>query len=247
MKANRMTNCTIIDSVRRKTRPELAYRATAGLAVVAWLALAGDAFSQTTNQWAPAPVAPIVQTATPIQVWAGGNGVNTPVFAPTDLDLRLENPAGIQALNAPLATPVAPAASFTSTAPSAAPIQTPVYAPLSLASTGQAPAQRVQPGPQYAAPAQLPYGAAYPAQGYGGYGYPGQQAFGNGFGGLPFGTGFGYPGGVGGYPYGNGFGAGYPGFGTGIVPGLGGWGTPYNSYNSYTGVPIFGGAPFGFW
>ncbi len=234
MEQKHVTNCSIISSVRR-TKPVVFYRVTAGLAVIAWLALAGDAFAQGTNQWAPTPqAAPVVQPSQPSQVWTDGGNGGAPVYAPTDLDLRLNSSTRPVAQTAPL---YAPAAQATAAAP--------VYAPLSLAN----PVPSVQaPGYPSAPVANQTYGAApiAPGQGYGGYGYgyPTMPYGGAGYGGMPYGAAPGYPGGFGGFPYNSVPGV-YPG--AGIAPGMGNWGSPYNSNNSFTGIPFFGGSPFGFW
>ena len=216
-------------------------RLTAGIAVLAWLTLAGEAFAQTANQWAPVPATPLQQpqAAQNTQVWSTGGNAG-PVFAPTDLDQQLETGGTVRPV------PQAPATQPVATGPAA-----PVYAPATLATPQQAPAQPVAPAPQQ--PGQ-PYASPYPAQPYyGGYAAQPNPGAGYGYGGYPYGggvPGFGLvqpygpaiPGLPGNYPYG---GYGYPGIG--LPPGLGGLGSPYNSYNSFGGIPFFGGSPFGFW
>lgn len=139
----------------------LPLRVLGAAAVLAWLVLAGSAFAQGTNQWAPAPILPPTSPqAQNTTIWAPGPTPSGPVFAPLDLDQRLENaanPAPDAALPAPM-TPVA-----------AAPIQ-PV-APFGSGWGGQ------------------PSGSGWSGQPYGS-GWGGQP-FGSGWSGQPFGSGWG--------------------------------------------------------
>ena len=235
----------------RSDKPDRFAQLVAGLAVIAWLVLAGDAFAQD-NQWAPSEAgssAPEGQSTG--SAW--GSGPAADQFAPADLDQRLSDGTA----NAPTAAQAAPAL--------AAPVPaTPTYAPPGTAASRLAPPPAgagavPQAQTYYGQTNGQPYAPAQPQPGYGGAGYgayptpgyaaPGYAAPGAGGYGQPYApynpyapfgsTVLGYPG----LPMG--YGSGYPGpTGGGFVPGAGGWGVPNNGYG---GFPIFGGSPFGFW
>ena len=219
---------------KRREEPDVFGRVTAAMAILAWLVLAGDAFAQGTNQWAPTDTPQAKAAPASGQVWNSGTGGQAgTVYAPADLDQQL--------VNGTLKAPVAPVA-----APTAAP-QQPVYAPAGTATSRLgAPAQAYggQPmapsapmvrgnAPVYAPP-QGYTPQAYPAQPYG-YGQPYGQPYGMPGFGYPYSGAQGYPGAVG------------SGFFPGITPSPGGWGSPYNGPSGFNGVPFFGGSPFGFW
>lgn len=225
-------------------KPDMATRVIAGLAVIAWLLLAGDAFAQD-NQWAPNDA---VTDATPAPSTGGtggpvwGTGPAADQFAPVDLDQRLSE--GGTKTGAALAPPT----------PAPAPAD-PTYAPPGTATSRTAPLATPGAAPQAGYPAQQPYpGQAYGATPYpnGGFAYPGVQSqpqyqLQPGYGapypgisgyGLPY-----VPLGAAAIPGASGYGLPY-GYGTGLPLSPGAWGAPYGGYG---GTPFFGASPFGFW
>lgn len=248
-----LTQCSILAGAKQ-TRKIPYEKITAGLAVMAWLALAGQAFSQTTNQWA---LAPVIQTpSAPAHVWADGEGAA--IYAPADLDQQLS--AGV---TRPAATPTSnlgfgqAAPVYAPASPSYPPTYPPTYPVAQIPTQPVAPpqGQAVAPGAGWAPQSfnPQPLGGFMPPQGYGqGYGQPYPN--------MPYSGGYGMPtfaptnGGYGSGPYNSGpynngpynngpYSSGPTNWGNNWGNN---WGGP-STNNSFGGLPFFGGSPFSFW
>ncbi len=203
------------DPAQRKA--DLLARIAAASALLAWLALAGDALAQGAtpgaNQWAPgAGSAPTQGNQTGNQTWSPANpGLQ---FAPPDLEQQLSATGPTTVVRETVVTPAT----------------SQIYAPPGTATTTlPAPAAPATPG--YGLPATVPYGYPY------GYGYGALPYAGAGLG-APYSGAWPY-----GLPYAPGLGAWPLGYGL-TYPAADVWSPPLAGYG---GLPLFGGSPFGFW